>query len=227
MTQWERKLTDDSDSIGEKVTTRHLVETTQVSETRSTNLAAVWALAAVGDKEHTHLTLRGLNGGVCLSRGNRVTLGEEQEVVNESLHVLLHGGARRRGDLVILNTNGTSGHLVQALVDDTEGLAEFLHTAKVTVVAVTVDTDGDVKLNLVVGIVGLRLADIVGNTGSTKHDTGETHVERIGGVNNSDTLGSGLPDTVVCEQLLGFVNAVTELSGPLVDVVKETNGDIL
>jgi NADH:ubiquinone oxidoreductase subunit D len=36
-----------------------------------------------------------------------------------------------------------------------------------------------------------------------------------------------LTDNRICEQLLGLVNAVTELSGPLVDVVQKTNGDIL
>lgn len=223
----EQRLTDNCDSIGKQVTTRHLIEATQVGETRSTDLAAVWALTAITDQEDTHLTLGGLNGRVGLTRGHGVTLGEKKEVVNESLHVLLHGGTRRRGDLVVLHADRTGGHLVQTLVDDTEGLTELLHAAKVTVVAVTVDTDGDVELNLVIGIVRLRLTDIIGNTRATEHDTSETHVERIGGVNNTDTLGSGLPDTVICEQLLGLVNAVTELSGPLVDVVQNTNGDIL
>jgi hypothetical protein len=148
-------------------------------------------------------------------------------VVNESLHVLLHGGARRRGDLVVLNTNGTSGHLVQALVDDTEGLAEFLHTAKVTVVAVTVDTDGDIELNLVIGVVRLGLTNIPWHTGTTEHDTSEAHVESITGVDNTDTLSTLLPDTVVCEKLLGLIDTVTELSGPLVDIVEQTQGNIL
>lgn len=56
-----RPLTDNGDSISQQVTTRDLVETTQVGKTRSTDLAAVWALAAVTDQVHTHLTLGGLN----------------------------------------------------------------------------------------------------------------------------------------------------------------------
>lgn len=90
-----KRLTDDSDSVGQKVTTGNLVETTQVSKSRSTDLAAVRALAAITDQEHSHLTLGGLDGRVGLTRGNGVTLGEEQEVVDKSFHVLLHGGTGR------------------------------------------------------------------------------------------------------------------------------------
>jgi hypothetical protein len=199
----------------------HLVEAAQVGETGCANLAAVRPLGAVGDDENTHLTLGGLDGAVGLTRRNGVTLGVEQEVVDESLHVLLHCGAGRRSDLVVLDLDGASGHLVQALVDDAERLAELLHAAEVTVVAVTVDADGDVELDLVVGVIGLGLADIPRDTGSTEHDT------REGVVEGTNTLGTADPDTVVGQELLSLVNAVTELGGPLVDVVKKTNGKIL
>lgn len=220
-------LTDDSDSISEKMATRDLVETTQVGETRSTDLAAVRTLAAVTDEVHTHLTLGGFNGRVGVTRRHRVTLGEEKEVVDQSFHVLLHGDTGRGRDLVVVDADGAGGHLVQTLVDDAEGLAELLHSAEITVIAVTVDTNRDIKLNLVVGVIGLRLADIPWDTGATEHDTGETHVQSISGVDNTDTLGSGLPDTVIRKQLLGLVDTVTELGGPLVDVVEETKGKIL
>jgi hypothetical protein len=198
-----------------------------VGETRGTDLAAVGPLATVTDKEHPHLTLRSLNCGVCLARGNSITLGEEQEVVNKSLHVLLHGGTGRRHDLVVLNAHGTCGHLVQALVDDAERLAELLHTAEVTIIAVTVDTDRHIELDLIISVVRLRLADIPWDTGATEHDTSETHVQRIGGADDTNALGSGLPNTVVGEEFLGFIDTVTELGGPLVDIVKETEGNIL
>jgi hypothetical protein len=220
-------LTDNSDSVSQKVTTRDLVETTQMGETRGTDLAAVRTLAAITNQEDTHLTLRGLNGGVSLARGHRVTLSEEQEVVDQSLHVLLHGGTGRGRDLVVLDTDGALGHLVQALVDNAKGLTELLHTAEVTVVAVTVDTDGDIELNLVIGVVRLGLTNIPWHTGTTEHDTSEAHVESITGVDNTDTLSTLLPDTVVCEKLLGLIDTVTELGGPLVDIVEQTQGNIL
>jgi hypothetical protein len=148
-------------------------------------------------------------------------------VVNQSFHVLLHGSTGRGHDLVVLDTDRASGHLVQALLDNAERLTELLHTAQVTVVAVTVDTNGNIELNLVVGIVRLGLADIPRDTGATQHDTSETHVQSVGSVNDTNTLGSGLPDTVIRKQLLGLVDTVTELGGPLVDVIQKADRDIL
>jgi hypothetical protein len=204
-----------------------LVEASQVSEAGSTDLASVGSLGTVRDDKDTHLTLGGLDGGVGLTRRDGVTLAVKQEVVNKSLHVLLHGSTRRRGDLVVLDLDGSRCDLVQTLEDDAQRLAELLHTAEVTVVAVTVDTDGDIELNLVVSIVRLRLADIPWDTGATKHDTSERVVESISSGNDTNTLGTALPDTVVGQKLLGLVNAVTELSGPLVDIIEDTNGKIL
>jgi hypothetical protein len=112
-------------------------------------------------------------------------------------------------------------------VDDAEGLTELLHTAEVTVVAVTVDTDGDIELDLVVCVVRLGLADIPWHTRTTKHDTRERVVESISGADDANTLGTADPDTVVGQKLLGLVNTVAELCGPLVNIVKKTKGKIL
>lgn len=204
-----------------------VVETTQVSKTRSTDVASIRTLASITDNIYAHLALGSLNDGVSLPRRNSVTLGVQKEVVNESLHVLLHGGTGRRGDLVVFNTDGAGGHLVQALVDNAQGLTELLHSAKVAVVAVTVLANGDVELDLVIGIIGLALSDIPGDTGTSKHDTREGQVESVGGGNNTNTSQPLDPDTVVSKHFLGLVDTVTELSSPLVNIVKQTNGDIL
>lgn len=206
---------------------RDLVEATQVGETGSADLATVGSLATITDQEHSHLTLRRLDGRVGLTRGDGVTLSEEEEVVDESLHVLLHSSTGRGADLVILNTNGAGGYLVQALVNDAERLAELLHTAEVTIVAVAVHTNRYIKFDLVVSIVRLGLANIPWDTRSTEHDTSEAHVQGVRSAHNTNSLSSGLPDTVVGKQLLSFVDAVTKLCGPLVDIIEETKGKVL
>lgn len=151
---------NDSHGISQKMSSRDLVEAGQMSETRGANLASVRSFAAVTDKVHTHLALWCLDSAVGLTRRYSITLAVEQKVVNECLHVLLHGSTWRWSNLVIFDLDGTSGHLVQTLVDDAQRLTEFLHTAKITVVAVTVDTNRYVKLNLVVGIIRLRLPNV-------------------------------------------------------------------
>lgn len=190
-------------------------------------MASVRSLTAIGDDVNTHLTLGGLDSGVGLTRGDGVTLGVEQEVVNEGLHVLLHGGSGRRRNLVVLDTDGTSRHLVETLVDNAKGLTELLHSAEVSVVAITVGSNRNVELDLVVGIVGLVLADVEGNSRTSEHDTSEGKVQSLSSRNDTDTPQSLNPDTVVCQHLLGLVDSVAELGSPLVDVVKKSNGDIL
>lgn len=204
-----------------------VIETTQVSETGGSDVASVWSLAAVTDDVDTHLALGSLDGGVGLTGRNGVALGVEKEVVDEGLHVLLHGGSGRRRDLVVLDADGAGGHLVQALVDDAEGLSELLHSAEISVVAVSVGSDGDVELDLVVGVVGLALSDIPRHAGTSEHDTGEGEVQRLSGGNDTDTPQSLNPDSVVGQHLLGLVDTVAELGSPLVNVVEKTNGDIL
>ena len=209
------------------MTPRDLVEASQVSETGGADLAPVRSLATITDDKDTHLALGSLDGGVGLTRRDLVTLAVEQEVVDESLHVLLHGGTRWGSNLVVLDLDWARGDLVKALVNDAERLTELLHTTEVTVVAVTVLTDGYVELDLTVCVVRLGLADVPGNTRTAEHDTSKGVVEGISSRNDTDTLGPALPDTVVGQKLLGFVNTVTELGGPLVDVIEEANGKIL
>lgn len=214
-------------SISKQVASRDVVKATQVCETGGTDVAAVWPLATVTDKIHSHLSLGSLDHGIRLTRWHGVTLGVKQEVVDQGLHVLLHGGTRGRGDLVVFDSYRSSGHVVQTLVDDTEGLAEFLHAAQVSVVAVTVDADWDIKFDLVICVVRLALSDIPRHTGTSKHDTGERKVESICSRHNTDTLQSVDPNTVVRQHLFSFVNTVAELGGPLVNVVEKAHGDIL
>lgn len=73
-----------------------MVEPPQVSKPRSTNVAPIGTLATVADNINTHFTLGGLYDGIGLARGDGVTLSIQKEVMNESLHVLLHGSTGGR-----------------------------------------------------------------------------------------------------------------------------------
>ena len=198
-----------------------------MSETRRPDVNPVWPLASVTYNIDTHLALWCLDRGVGVSRGDGVTLGKQEEVVDESLHVLLHRRSWRGRDLVVLNSDRSSRHLVQALVDNSEGLAELLHTAKVSVVAVAVDTNRDVEVNLAICVVRRALADIPWHTRASKHDTSERKVESLGSRYNTNTLQPVDPDTIVCQHLLGLIDTITELCCPLVDVIEKAHGNIL
>ena len=205
---------------------RDLIEAAQMREARRADLAPVRPLAAVADDEDPHLALGRFDRRVGFPGGHGVALCEEEEMVDEGFHVLFHGGAGGRRDFVVLDADGARGHLVQALVDDAQALAEFFHAAEVAVVAVAVDADGDVELDLVVRVVGLAFAHVPGDAAAAEHDAGEGVVERVGGGDDADALGPAFPDPVVRQQFFGLVDAVAELGRPLVDVVEETEGQV-
>ena len=204
-----------------------LIKASQMRKTRSSDLTSIRSLAAVTDDKDAHFSFRRFDGAISLSGGHGVAFCEEQEMVDQSFHVFLHCCPWRRGDFVILDSDGAGWHLVEALVDDAEGLAEFFHAAEIAVVAVSVHPDWDVKLHLVVRIVRLAFAYIPGYTAASKHDAGERVVESISSGDDTNALGSAFPYSIICEQLLCFVDPVSKLSRPLVDVVKEAKGEVL
>lgn len=49
---------------------------------------------------------------------------------------------------MIIDFDGTGWHFVQALVDDAEGFPELLNATEVPIVAVSILSNGNVKLDL-------------------------------------------------------------------------------
>ena len=187
------------DRIRQQMAPTDLIEAPQMREPWRPNFTPIRSLTAVAHDEDTHFTFRCFDRAVCFSWGDCVTFCEEQEMMDERLHVFLHRCTGRRGDFVVFDADGARGYLVQALVDDAEGLAELFHAAEVAVVAVAVDAHRDVKLHLIVCVVRLAFADVPGDTASAEHDAGEGVVKGVGGGDDADALGPAFPDSVVGE----------------------------
>ena len=148
-------------------------------------------------------------------------------MVDQGFHVFFHGCAGRGGDFVVFDADGAGGHFVEALMYDSERLAEFFHAAEVAVVAIAIHAYWDIELDLIVGVIGLAFSHIPGDAAAAEHDAGEGVVESVGGGNNANAFGPADPDAVVGEEFFGFVDAIAELSGPLVDVIEEAEGKVL
>ena len=58
-------------------------------------------------------------------------------------------------------------------MDDAQTLAEFFHSAEVPIVAIARLADRHIEIDLVVGVVWSRLADVPGDAGAAEHDAGE------------------------------------------------------
>lgn len=112
-------------------------------------------------------------------------------------------------------------------MDDAQRLSELLHPAQISIIAVTVLSYRNVELDLVIGVVRLRLAYIPRHARSAKHDTRERVVEGISSRNNTDALRSTNPDSIVSKKLFCFVDAIAKLCGPSIDIVEQPNWDIL
>jgi hypothetical protein len=139
-----------------------------MGEARGTDTAPVWPVGAIRDEVDGHFTLGCFDGAVSLARRDRVTLAEELdgtrvskhvsrpldagevylEVVNQTLHALLHHCSRWRSELVVIDLDNACRHLVQALRDDAERFSHLLDTAEVPVVAVAIPANWDIELDL-------------------------------------------------------------------------------
>ncbi len=193
---------------------------------RCANLAPVGPLAAVADDKDSHFALRGFDGTVGFSWGDGVAFCEEEEVVDQGLHILLHRRSRWRGDFVVLHPDGARWHLVQALMNNSQALPKFLHSAKISIITIPIHTNRHIKFDLIIRIIRLALPYIPRYPRAAQHDATETIIESIGGGDNADVLGPTFPDAVVSEEFFGFVDAVAELGGPLVDVVEKAQGKV-
>lgn len=218
---------DNRHRIRQQVTAGDLIKAAEMRKARRPDLASVRSLAPIADQEDTHLSLGRFNGGVSLAGRDAIALCEEKEVVDEGFHVFLHGGAGRWRDLVVFDADGTGWHLVETLMDDAEGLAELFHPAEVAVVAVPVYTYRDIEFDLIIGVVWLALADVPGYAGASQHHAGEGVVECVGRGYDTNALRASFPDSVVGQEFLGLVDAITELGCPLVYVVEKADGEIL
>lgn len=203
-----------------------LIKAAQMRETGGADLAPIRPFAAIADDKDAHLALGRFDGAVGFPGRDGIAFGEEEEVVDECFHVLLHRCAGGRGDFVVFHSDGTGRHLVEALMDDAEGLPEFFHAAEVAVVAISVNAHGHVEVYLIVGIVRLAFPHVPGDARAAEHDARERVVESVGGGDDTDALGAAFPDAVVCEEFFGFVDAVAELGCPLVDVIEEADREI-
>jgi hypothetical protein len=112
-------------------------------------------------------------------------------------------------------------------VDYTERLSKLLHSTQIPIITITIHTNWNIKVDFSIRIVGLTLPNVPWHSRTSKHDTGERIVKGISSRNNSNSFRASDPDAVVCEELFSFVDTVAELRSPLVDIIKQTNGEVL
>lgn len=152
-----------------------LVHGGEMHEARGLDLTSVWSWSSVRNQVDTEFTLWCFDRGESSAWWYLVTLSPEFEVMDNGLHVIFHWSTRisfrfgvRRdfklpswwSELSVVDLDITLGHLIETLKNDANGLAHLLHSANVTIVAITAGSDWNIKLDQIIGIVGRSFSQI-------------------------------------------------------------------
>src|SRR3546814_6962364 len=99
--------------------------------------------------------------------------------MDQRFHRLLHLAALGRHHLAVQRGDGPVRHVAQALLDDADRLAAFLHPHHEAVVAIAAGADGNVEVHAVVHVIGLAFADIPGDARTSDHRAGKAPFDRV------------------------------------------------
>ena len=117
--------------------------------------------------------------------------------------------------------------MLEALPDEAHALAHLLDAAQIAVVAVAVLAHRYVEIELVIDLVGLRLAQIPGDVGAAQHDAGEPPVHGVLGADDTDVAIALLEDAVLGEESLDVVDDLEERIAPCRDVLGQPRREVL
>src|ERR1017187_766089 len=179
---------DDRDEVRDEVANRHFRQRLQVDEARRPHVEAIWLVRPVRDEVEAELALRRLDRGVRLPHGR---LDHARRLsADRSLGVLLQP--------------------VAALENDAPALPELGHPHEVAVICVGVLSDRDLEVQLRIALVGNRAPDVPLETGGPKRRARDPQFHAPLGVQDADVDRALLPDAVLRQELLVFVDALVE-----------------
>src|SRR5215469_9754006 len=117
--------------------------------------------------------------------------------MDQRFHGALHFASRRGRNLTIIDLHRSLRHLGDRLLDDAYRLTHFLDPDEISVVGIAITSNGDIELDLVVGIVRLRSAEVPGDVRAPQHGPGKSPIRRLLCCYNADVDGPLFEDTVL------------------------------
>jgi len=125
-------------------------------------------------------------------------------VVDQCLHRLVDAGARRRGDLLVLDAIVTRRHAIENLTNDLHRLTDLVQADRVAVECIAVRTDDDVELDLVVTQVRHVTTQVPRHTGRTQNRTRRTESDGFLCSDDPYSLKTLAPDRLFGHQRVVF-----------------------
>src|SRR6202023_3837752 len=210
LAEYDVHRADDCHDIGEHMAPAHEIGRLQKGKARRSYLAAIGPVGAVRNQIYPEFALWRLDRGVGFARWDVIAFGVELEVMDESFHRMFHLGPRRRRHLAVVDLARPGRHLRERLPDDAPRLAHLLDPDEITIVGIAVAPDWNVELHLVIGVIGLRAAEIPGHTGAAQHRAGKSPIRSLLGGHHSDVEGALLEDAVLGQQTFDIVDRLRE-----------------
>ena len=199
-------------AVGHEAALDHRRQRLQVVERGAPDVHPVRPARPVRHQVAAQLAPGVLDRHVCLPRRDLEALGEDLEVVDQRFHRLVDAGSGRRGDLAVLDAVVAVGHLLHALPHDLQRLGDLVEANAVAVERVAVLGVDDVEVDLVVGQVWLRLAQVPRHPGRAEDRPAGAEGEGLFGRDDADPHRPLHPDRVLGQQLVVLGHALWHAS---------------
>jgi hypothetical protein len=126
-----------------------------------------------------------------------------------------HGFPGRRRDLVVIDHHRARILLqpLHALLDNAVGLAHFFDSDQITVVAIAIDANRNVKIHLIINIIRLLLPQIPGKTRTAQHRPGETQLQGSFWSHHANADRPLFPNPIVGQQRFVLINRLRKPLG--------------
>src|SRR4029079_8338142 len=174
-----------------------------LSKARSAEWEAARRGGAVAGDVTADLAPRALDGGVHLSLWNLEPLGEDLEVVDQSLHRFVDSGTRWRRHLLVLDPVVTAGHPIEDLTDDLHALAHLVEADRVAIERVAVRPDDHVEVHLRIVEIRHVSAQVPGGAGAAQDRPRGAEGQRLLCGDHADALQPLTPDRLAGHQRVG------------------------
>ena len=116
---------------------------------------------------------------------------------------------------------------IDALFDDAVGLLHLFHAHQITVIHVTGLAHWDIKVQQIIDIVRLLLAQIPSYARATQHGARKAHIQSTLGRDNTDIDSTLFPDAVVGQQGVILLQALGEALCEVINKVQQGTLSIL
>ena len=164
-----------------------------------------------------------LDRRIRFSGRNVNTFGKELEMVNQFFHVLLHCNPRRRRNLMVIDYHRSRilAQPLNALLDDAVGLAKFLNSYQIPVIAVAIDPDRYVKIHPIVHFIRLFLPQIPFHPRTPQHRAGKAQCPGAFRRHHPNTYQTLFPDTIIGKQSLVLIDITWKPVGKIFDEIQQ------